>query len=128
MDGMAEFPVVSKWLSSAVSDVQTRLAISETSVLSFLRICTNPKAFKPPLPLKEARKYISEILTHPNVELAKPDAEHFIEVADFMDVTGSLYLQWIHLAVLAKHRSNSCTRDTDFLKVPYLKTLDPMNE
>jgi toxin-antitoxin system PIN domain toxin len=131
MDGMAEFPAVSRWFTSAVSDTRTKLTISETSVLSFLRICTNPKAFKPTLPLKEARKYISEILMHPNVELAKPNAEHFIEVAGFMErheFHGNLAMD-AHLAVLALSiGATLVTRDADFQKVPYLKIFDPMSK
>ena len=35
MDGMPEFPVVSRWLTETMSDPSIELFISETAILSF---------------------------------------------------------------------------------------------
>lgn len=128
MAGMPEFPAVSKWLAAAVSDNANRITLCETSLLSFLRIATNNKVFDPPLPLKDARLFISKLLAHPNVEIFEPNPEHFSRLLATIEkhrFFGKLTMD-AHLATIAMDRGCVLvTRDTDFKKIRYLKTLDP---
>lgn len=128
MSAMPEHSAAAKWLEEAVSDAGSEIFISETSVLSFLRIATNEKVFKPALPVAEAGKFIASLLDRPNVHLLNPASDHFREVVKAMDahsMTGNLVMD-VHLAVLAMSiGATLVTRDNDFKKIPYLKTLNP---
>ena len=130
LDAMAEHEITSRWLSDAVSDPAIRIIICETSVLSFLRIATNPKVFDPPLGFDDARVFLEAVLSSPNVQIFRTSIDHFIAVADLMkkrNFGGNLVMD-AHLAVLAMSTGATLvTRDRDFKKIPYLKILDPLN-
>lgn len=129
MDSMPEHKVISKWLEETVSDRNNVISICETSILSFLRIATNEKVFKPTLPANDAAQFIDSFLKCPNVNLLLTSASHYLEVIKLMD---KLHLQGnfvmdVHLAVLAfTIGATLVTRDKDFIKIPYLKIFNPL--
>ena len=129
MDGMPEYPVVSQWLSETMSVSANELLITETAILSFLRISTNKRLFDPILGFDEARTYIERFLAHPATQLFRPSLQHFADVAEFMKkhhFRGNDAMD-AHLAVIALTTGATLvTRDTDFKKIPYLKILDPL--
>lgn len=129
MDGMPEHKAASVWLTEALADGRSRILVTETSVLSFLRISTNKKVFKPPLTFDRAAFFVEKFLGHSNVQIFRPQPEHFIGVADFMkkhNFGGKLVMD-AHLAVVAMSTGAVLvTRDGDFNNIPYLKTLDPI--
>ena len=103
--------------------------IYETHVLSFLKIATNQKVFNTILPNKEAENFITSFLNCRNVNLIYSSVTHFIEITKLMDkynLPGNLVMD-AHLAVLALTvRATLVTCDKDFTKIPYLKTLNPI--
>jgi len=128
MTGMAEHMAARDWLSATLNDSNSTLLVCETSVLAFLRITTNPKAFNPPLPYTDAVSFTTDLLTRKNVRIPKPSTGHFIEVAEFMkeNALGGNLVMGIHLAILAMNTGSVLvSRDKDFLKIPYLRLLDP---
>lgn len=129
MDAMPEHQSVSRWLEETLSDTSSTVAISETSILSFLRIATNANVFDPPLPFDEAISFITSFLTHPGVQILKTSPEHYISVVEFMKKHnfGGNLARDAHLAVLALGSGAVlATCDTDFKKVSYLKILNPL--
>lgn len=129
MDAMPEHEVVARWLEGAVSDQNNTVNICETSVLSFLRIATNRKVFNPTLPGSEAEKFIDSLFNCTNVNLLRTSSAHFREVIRLMDRSrsyGNMAMD-AHLAVLAMSiGATLVTRDSDFKKIPYLKTFNPL--
>lgn len=129
MDAMPEHEVVARWLEGAVSDQNNTVNICETSVLSFLRIATNRKVFNPTLPGSEAEKFIDSLFNCTNVNLLRTSSAHFREVIRVMDRSrsyGNMAMD-AHLAVLAMSiGATLVTRDSDFKKIPYLKTFNPL--
>ncbi len=128
MDGMAVHEVVSRWLSGAVSDPANTIMVCETSILSFLRITTNAKVFDPPLGFDDARIFLESFVNHPNIQIFRPSAPHFIALTDLMKKLkfGGNMVMDAYLAVLAMSTGATLvTRDRDFKKVPYLKILNP---
>lgn len=129
MDAMPEHEVVARWLEGAVSDQNNTVNICETSVLSFLRITTNRKVFNPTLPGSEAEKFIDSLFNCTNVNLLRTSSAHFREVIRVMDRSrsyGNMAMD-AHLAVLAMSiGATLVTRDSDFKKIPYLKTFNPL--
>lgn len=129
MDSMPEHPVVANWLEQAVLDQSNTINVCETSLLSFLRIATNQKIFQPVLPINESAEFIDSFLACPNVNLILTSPSHYTEVIKLMDkhnLQGNLVMD-AHLAALALSiGAILVTRDTDFVKIPYLKTFNPL--
>jgi toxin-antitoxin system PIN domain toxin len=131
MDSMSEHIVVSKWLEEAVLNQQNTINICETSILSFLRIATNKKVFQPILPANEASKFIDSFLNCPNVNIIYTSQNHYtdlIKLIDKFNLQGNLVMD-AHLALLALNiGATLVTRDKDFVKIPYLKVLNPLEK
>lgn len=128
MDGMREHDSTARWLSKVLSEGVDGVIVTEVTLLSFLRITTNPKVFAPPLSPGNALTFVKSLLEDPNVNLYRPSEEHFIDVAKFIrdhKFTGNLTMD-AHLAVTALNTGATLvTRDKDFSKIAYLKTFDP---
>lgn len=129
MKGMPEHPTVSAWLAETVADPVSEILVCETSLLAFLRISTNTKIFDPPLDLDDARDYLSQFLSIDTVRIFSPTTHHFFDVADLglkHEMTGR-HIMDAHLAAIAMSTGAILvTRDCDFKKIPYLKTLNPL--
>lgn len=128
MASMSEHETAHEWLTTALNDPDSTLLVCETTVLSFLRITTNKKAFCPPLPFTEAVRFTSDLLSNKNVRFHRSLPTHFVEVAKFMHkhkFGGNLVMD-VHLALIAQNTGATVvTRDGDFKKVSYLKTFNP---
>lgn len=131
MDAMPEHAIVSRWLEDAVTDPHNTISICETSILSFLRIATNSKVFDPILPDHEAASFIESLLNCPNVNMLRTSSAHYPEGIGLMErsgLHGNLVMN-AHLAVLAQSiGATLVTRDRDFARPPYLKTLNPLKK
>ncbi len=131
MDAMPEHAVISQWLEKAVSDQNNTVNVCETSVLSFLRIASNPKVFDPALPPSQASEFLRHFLASPNVNLLRTMPSHYPDVVKLMETHGfrGNMVMDVHLAVLALGiGAILVTRDKDFAKIAYLKTLDPLKK
>lgn len=131
MDSMPEHKSVARWVEAAISNHSNTINVCETSLLSFLRIATNSKIFQPYLPIADAEKFVDSFLACPNVSLIPTSPAHYSELAKLMDkhnMSGNLVMD-AHLAVLALSiGATLVTRDRDFAKIPYLKTLNPLKK
>lgn len=129
MAGTPEHANALAWLNEVQNDRTTTVLLCETTLLSFLRITTNTKVFSPSMPYAEAVSFISDLVERSNVVIYQPSAAHFVEVAKFMkkhSFGGSLTMD-AHLAVVAMNTGAVLvTRDADFEKIPYLKTINPI--
>lgn len=129
MASMSEHEDAWKWLGSTLNDRNSTILVCETTVLSFLRITTNIKAFDPPLPFSEAVSFTVDLLGNANVRFYKSLPGHFVEVANFMKEHkfGGNMVMDVHLALIALDTGATVvTRDGDFKKIPYLKILNPL--
>src|SRR5688500_10854034 len=129
MSGMPEHKKAYAWLDQTLKDPNSSLLLSETTLLSFLRIATNAKVFDPPLSYAEAITFTSGMLKWTNTLVFQPSVEHFIEVAKFMKqfrFASNLTMD-AHLAVAALSTGATLvTRDGDFDRIPYLKLINPV--
>lgn len=129
MSLMPEHSVVSKWLEEAVLDQNIQLTFTRHTFYHFLRLPQTKKIFNPILPNNAAENFITSFLNCRNVNLIYSSVTHFIEITKLMDkynLPGNLVMD-AHLAVLALTvRATLVTRDKDFTKIPYLKTLNPL--
>lgn len=64
------------WVERVFSAPEAVL-LSWVTILAFLRIGTNPRAFRSPFALEEAVEIISQWLSRPNVRVAVPGRRHW---------------------------------------------------
>lgn len=106
-----------------------RVGIPWMSLLSFLRLATNPRVFKRPLSGTDAWQQVAEWLALPNVWTPHPTEQHPIILKTFfaeLGITANLVPD-AHLAALAiEHGLKLCSADGDFSRFPALIWENPL--
>jgi toxin-antitoxin system PIN domain toxin len=118
----------SRWLEKTFSDPEL-VGLAWVAILAFLRISTNPRAFRRPFSVEEATRIVSEWLGRPNAVILEPGLRHWEILSGILSTAqarGDLVTD-AHLASLAiEHGAVLCTDDRDFARFPGLRTLDPL--
>lgn len=116
------------WLEKTFSDPE-KVGLAWVALLAFLRISTNPRAFRRPFSIEEASRIVSEWLDRPNAIVLEPGQRHWKILSGILSsaqARGNLVTD-AHLAALAvEHGAVLCTDDRDFTRFPGLKALDPL--
>jgi len=117
------------WLEDLFSQPKP-VCLSWTTILAFLRITTNPRAFTHPLSAAEAVDIVSEWLSQPVTVILNPGDRHWKILSGFIkdgQANGPLTTD-AHLAALAvEHGATLCTLDRDFLRFKGLELLNPFS-
>lgn len=118
------------WLEQAFSSPMP-VALSWQTILAFLRIGTNPRAFPEPWTADEALAIVAEWLNHPAVVVLQPTERHwdtFTGLVKAGRVRGPQLMD-AHLAALAiEHGATLCTSDTGFRAFPGVRLVNPLEE
>lgn len=116
------------WLEGALSSSEL-FGLSWQSILAFVRIGTNPRAFEQPLSLVEASAAVTAWLHRPMVRVLAPGERHWEILKGLMkegQASGPLVMD-AHLAALAiEHGAVLYSTDRDFSRFPKLKTINPL--
>lgn len=116
------------WLENILSS-SILFCLSLQTILAFVRISTNHKAFPNPLNLQEATDIISELLELPNVVVLQPTKKHWALLTQILtssNAVGPLVTD-AHLAALAiEHGVVLYTSDDDFKRFPNLNFVNPL--
>lgn len=118
------------WLEKAFSDPE-KVGLAWVAILAFLRISTNPRAFRRPFSVEEATRIVSEWLDRPNAVVLEPGQRHWAILSELLSTARARadLVTDAHLASLAiEHGAVLCTDDRDFARFPGLKTLDPLEK
>jgi toxin-antitoxin system PIN domain toxin len=125
-----QHPAARRWLQATLTGPEP-VRLAWTTILAFLRIGTNPRAFERPLTVREAVEIASAWLASPTVAIAEPTERHWEILARVLAVAaarGPLVMD-AHLATLAiEHGATLCTTDRDFARFPGLRLLNPLRE
>lgn len=118
-----------RWIESAFGGPRP-VRLAWVTVLAFLRIGTNPRAFPNPLALDEATGIVSEWLSLPAVDVLDPTERHWPMLAELLPIAqarGPLVMD-AHLAALAiEHGATLCSTDRDFSRFPNLVWENPLD-
>lgn len=118
------------WLEQALSSTMP-LALSWQTILAFLRIGTNPRAFPEPWTSEEALAIVAEWLDSPAVVVLQPAERHwdiFTRLVRAARIRGP-HLMDAHLAALAiEHGATLCTTDTGFQVFHGVRVVNPLEE
>lgn len=105
------------------------VALAWVTILAFLRIATNPRAFPQPLAPEEAVAIVSEWLERPMVVVLHPGERHWQLLSQLLTTAqarGPLAMD-AHLAALAmEHGATLCTTDRDFTRFSGLRIRNPL--
>jgi toxin-antitoxin system PIN domain toxin len=119
----------SKWWASRLSG-STPIGLPWIVVLGFIRLWTNPRVFANPMPTTTAAAHVESWLDRRIVRIVNPGPRH----AEFLfsllrspGIAGNLTTD-AHLAALAlEFHATIHTADTDFLRFPGVKWVNPLN-
>jgi toxin-antitoxin system PIN domain toxin len=100
------------------------------SLLAFLRVATNPRAFRSPLTMAAAWEQVSTWLSAETVWTPEPTERHAAVLGELLALPG-VYGNLVpdaHLAALAiEHGPTLCSTDGDFARFPGLTWLNPLS-
>ena len=117
------------WLEAAVS-TPTPFGLSWQTIMAFLRISTNRRAFPQPLGIQEATAIVNEWLERPSVTVLQPGTRHWSVLVEMLHVgqaSGPLAMD-AHLAALAvEHGATLYTTDRDFARFAGLNVVNPLD-
>ncbi len=123
-------PSSKAWLEEVLSQ-PTQVRFAWVTIMAFLRISTDPRAFPQALSISEALETVSEWLTLPNVRVLDPGERHFGILSSLLAkarARGPLVMDG-HLAALAiEHGATLCTTDRDFSRFPNVRLINPLDE
>ena len=116
------------WLDGKLNGVAP-VGLPWPSLLAFLRIATNPRAFRRPLTMAVAWEQVSKWLSAETVWVPEPTERHAAVLGRLLALQG-IYGNLVpdaHLATLAiEHGLTLCSTDGDFARFPDLTWLNPL--
>jgi toxin-antitoxin system PIN domain toxin len=117
-----------EWWESTLSSPRP-LGLCWAVMLGFIRISTNPRIFREPLPVSAACGEVRAWLSQPQVVILEPGRRHASIVFGLLEglgTAGNLTTD-AHLAALAiEHQCELCTTDGDFAEFPGLHWTNPL--
>ena len=116
------------WLDRQLN-ATTPVGLPWASLLSFLRLVTNPRVFDHPEPIAEAWRQVLAWLDCESAWIPEPGERHAELLGEFLSIPGvhANLVPDAHLAALAmEHRLVLCSTDGDFARFPALRWLDPL--
>ncbi len=116
------------WFQEVLSQPEP-VRLAWMTILAFLRIATNPRAFTRPLSINEALAVVSDWLSIPSVRILNPTERH-LEIMNTLlpaaQVSGPLVMDG-HLAALAiEHGATLYTNDKDFARFSGVRLRNPL--
>ncbi len=116
------------WLDAKLNGAAP-VGLPWVSLLAFLRIATNPRAFRAPLSMAVAWEQVSTWLSAEAVWTPEPTERHVVVLGTLLGLPG-MYGNLVpdaHLAALAiEHGLTLCSTDGDFARFPALTWQNPL--
>jgi uncharacterized protein len=120
--------IAQEWLES-VFEGSEPIGLAWVTLLAFLRIGTNPRAFVHPFSIGEAVGVVSDWISQPQAVLVNPGERHWEILRDLIPASqarGPLVMD-AHLAAMAiENGATLCTSDRDFARFRGLKVEYPL--
>ena len=116
------------WLDGQLNG-STRVGLPWATLLAFLRVATNQRAFRAPLTMAIAWQQVSSWLSAETVWIPAPTERHAEVLGELLALPGvhGNLVPDAHLAALAiEHGLTLCSTDGDFARFPRLQWLNPL--
>jgi toxin-antitoxin system PIN domain toxin len=118
-----------RWLSKLLASGET-IALPWVTIWAFIRICTNPRARKNPLLVKEAFAIIDQWLTQPDVILLQPGPRHkeiLEQLIEAHHASGPLVTDAVLAALAIENGALLASTDQDFSRFQELRWVNPLS-
>jgi uncharacterized protein len=115
------------WLERAFNSDEP-IALPWQTLLAFVRISTNPRAVRNPLPTSAACALVDEWLARPQTVVVEPGEQfwsHFRKIVDTAQISGPLVTDAALAALAIEQGAELCSTDRDFRRFDGLKLVDP---
>ncbi|MDQ3767740.1 MAG: PIN domain-containing protein [Actinomycetota bacterium] len=123
-----QYEAAKSWFEGALGGTET-IRFALVSLLAFVRISTNPRAFVRPLATPEAIGIVDLWLNLPQTDLARPTEQHWTLLDQLVrsgQARGAMVTD-AHLAALAlEYGATLHTTDRDFARFPELRFVNPL--
>lgn len=128
-DGSSEFhEPVREWLEARFR-AREAIGLPWVSLWAFLRIATNARVMRTPLPVKEAFSVLEEIRRMPRAVVLAPGTQH-AEILERLTVGahagGSRLTDAVLAAIAVEHGAKLASTDRDFARFKELKWVNPI--
>jgi uncharacterized protein len=114
--GQRQHESANRWLLAALSGAEP-VGLPWISLLAFVRVATNPRAFTRPLSVTDALEAVERWLSSPAAVVVEPSHRHFHMLSQLLTAVGTAgnLTSDAHLAVLAlEHHAEVVSFDRDF--------------
>jgi toxin-antitoxin system PIN domain toxin len=116
------------WLTDQLNG-NRRVGLPWESIAAFLRLITNPRVTRDPLPATDAWSFVDDWLSVPIVWVPAPTEDHARVLGSLMrtyQLTGNA-IPDAHLAAIAvEHGLEVCSADTDFARFREVRWRNPL--
>lgn len=130
VDADSSFHVTSRnWLDDAIDGPAQSVGLPWPTLLAFVRIITNPRIYRTPLPATEAWERVERWLDQSAVWIPAPGPRHRYVLGELIRAMrpAAALLPDAHLAALAtEHGLAVVSADTDFAKFDNVRWLNPV--
>jgi toxin-antitoxin system PIN domain toxin len=118
------------WLQSRLDGAEA-VGLAWQSLMAFVRIATNPRAFPNPEPIGSVWRQVELWLSSDAAWIPQPTGSHARVLGDLL-VSSNAYGDLVpdaHLAALAiEHGLTLCSNDRDFARFPKLRWNNPLSD
>jgi toxin-antitoxin system PIN domain toxin len=118
------------WLNQAVNSDEA-YGVSDIVMSGFLRIVTNPRAFREPTPLDEAIDFVHRLREPANCVVIHPGPRHwgiFLDLCRRVNARGNLVPDAYLAALAIESACEWITTDRDYARFPGLRWRHPLDE
>ena len=119
----------SSWLEEALAG-GSRVGLPWQTIGAFLRIVTHPRVVENPLSGADAWRYVADWLAVPVVWIppaTENTARVYAGLCEQVEVTGNLVPDAQLAAIAVEHGTALYSADTDFMRFPGLRWINPLN-
>lgn len=105
------------------------IGLTDPAIFGFLRIGTNPRLLKPPLPIGAATRVVEGWLAEPNVRWAVPGPHHHALALKFLrsvGTAGNLTTDAQLAAIAVENEATIYSTDSDFARFDGVRWVNPL--
>jgi toxin-antitoxin system PIN domain toxin len=122
-------PEIRQWLETRVNSDQA-FGLADLALSGFIRVVTNPRAFKDPTPLPRAVAEAQHLRNQPNCVVVAPGSRHwdiFTALAEKANARGNMVPDAYFAALAIESGSEWITTDRGFGRYPDLDWRHPLD-
>lgn len=128
-ESSAHNSAAASWLEDALAG-DSRVGLPWQTIGAFLRIATHPRVAENPLPCSEAWRYVADWLAVPVVWIppaTETTARVYGKMCEEVEITGNLVPDAQLAALAVEYGVELASADTDFMRFPGLRWVNPLS-